>query len=93
MREKLVKFLEENYRDLDLFCERDLIVDDGTELKDVKIVGNDECFDGNELYQYVLSGDKLYMAYYDIEDEDRLDLDYVDYSHAREIVDITSRFI
>lgn len=93
MREELVKFLRENYGDLDLFPELDLKVDDGTELKDVKVVGNDECFDVKEFYQYVLDGDKLYMAYYDIEDEDLMQLDNVDYSHASKIVDVTEQIL
>lgn len=57
----------------------------------VKVIGDDECFDGDEFYQYVLDGDKLYKAYFDITDEDGedIELDAVDYNHAYKIEDVT----
>lgn len=101
MREQLVKFLEENYGDLTNFVEHDLrvsecvFVNDAMILKNVIIVGDNECFDNNDFYQYVLDNDKLYIAYFDTRDEDGniLDLDCLDYEHAYMIVDITKDVI
>lgn len=102
MREQLIKFLEKQFGDPERFYEGDLKVDayafvnDSMELKGVKIVGNDECFDGDEFYHYILAGDKLYKAYFELaEDEDgnELELDMVDYSHAYCIVDVTDAVI
>lgn len=98
MREQLVKFLEKNYGDLENFGEENLKVDEypfcngEMHLENAKIVGNDECFDCDGFYQYALSGDKLYKAYFEIpEDEDgnMMELDAVDCSHAYKIVDVT----
>lgn len=94
----LIKFLEDNFGDLNRFPNQNLTVDeceftnDRTELKDVKVAGNDECFDGDEFYQYVLADDKLYKAYFEIptdDDGEELGLDDVDYTHAYKIEDIT----
>lgn len=94
----LINFLENNFGDLNRFPNRDLTVDecafinDKLELKDVKVVGNDECFDGDEFYQYVLAADKIYKAYFEIptdDDNNELELDNVDYTHAYKIEDIT----
>lgn len=98
----LISFLEENFGSLKMFPERDLKVDscqfcnDEMHLNDIIVVGNDECFDGNDFYQYVLDGEKLYKAYYDIEDEegnifDRMDL--VDYEHAYKVEDVTDQIL
>jgi len=40
--------------------------------------GNDECFDGNEFYQYFLTADSLLKMYYNIPDgcEDLSNIDY-----------------
>lgn len=102
MREQLIKFLEENYGSSERFLNQRLKVDecpfsnDEMELEDVKIVGDDECFDGNEFYQYVLCGDKLYKAYFELakdDDGEDLDLDMIDYGHAYRIEDITDTII
>lgn len=97
----LIKFLESNFGDLSKFPNQDLTVDecafanDGMELKDVKVVGDDECFDGDEFYQYVLSDDKLYKAYFEIptdDDGEELGLDDVDYTRSYKVEDITDDF-
>lgn len=49
--------------------------------------GNDECFDGEGFYQYLLTADaKLYKAYYDIPD-DESELDSLDYDHPCDVVE------
>lgn len=102
MREQLVRFLEENYGDLECFPELDLHVDeypfcnDEMELKNVHVVGDSDCFSGNEFYQFATDGDRLYKAYYEIpEDEDGnlLELDSVDYTHAYRIEDVTDEYL
>lgn len=45
--------------------------------------GNDECFDGNDFYQYVVTSDGVYKAYYDVDDD--TDIDKIDYSKATRI--------
>lgn len=44
---------------------------------DAKLVfGNDELFDGNKFYQYLMVDDLLFKAYYDCD----TDIDCIDYS-------------
>ena len=40
--------------------------------------GNDECYEVYEFYQYIIIGDMLYRAYYDVDDVE--DLDRIDYT-------------
>lgn len=93
---ELVKFLEENYGDLDKFLEVDLHVteypfgNDEMFLKNVKVIGDEECFDGNDFYQYVLQGEHLYKAYYDFPVEEN---DEIDYSTAYKIEDCTNEIL
>ena len=47
------------------------------------VFGDDECFEGNDFYRYVVTSDGVYKAYYDV-DEDT-DIDYIDYSKATRI--------
>ena len=50
--------------------------------------GNDECFDLDGFYQYVVTpDDKVYACYYDAEGFD--DLGDIDYEHAECICDVT----
>lgn len=102
MREQLVRFLEENYGDLECFPELDLRVDacyfcnDETELKNVRVVGNDECFECNEFYQFVLDGEHLYKAYFELardENGNELELDAIDYTHAYKIEDVADEYL
>lgn len=85
-----------------MFPERDLKVDscqfcnDEMQLDNIIVVGNDECFDCDEFYQYVLDNNTLYRAYFDVHDEDgnifdRMDL--VDYEHAYRIEDVTDQIL
>lgn len=97
MREQIINFLEENFGDLERFPDQNLKVDaypfcnEEIELKNVKVVGNNECFELDEYYHYVLSGDKLYKAYFACENEngEMMELDRVDYNHAYRIEDVT----
>ena len=58
--------------------------------------GNDECFNGNEFYQYVFSVEgKLYRLYYSLDGADGeqiTDLSNVDYSAPYHMEDCTSEF-
>lgn len=95
MREQLVKFLEENYGDLGRFPNQNLQVD-GMTLEGVNVVGNDECFNADEFYHYVLSGDKLYKAYFEMatdDDGEELELDCIDYSKPYRIEDVTEEIL
>lgn len=47
------------------------------------IFGDDECFDGNDFYQYVVTSDGVYKAYYD--DDNVTDVEDIDYSKAARI--------
>lgn len=49
--------------------------------------GDDECFDGNDFYQYVVTSDGVYKAYYDVDND--TDIDEIDYSKATRIKLIT----
>lgn len=51
------------------------------------IFGDDECFEGNNFYQYVVTSDGVYKAYYDVDND--TDIDKIDYSKATRIKLIT----
>lgn len=90
MRETIKKWAEERYtnekRLEDVFPTYDIVVD-GMEYKNATIFGNDECFDVDEFYQYMLVGNSLYMAYYDYDDE--CELWEIDYEKPYKVVQIT----
>ncbi len=94
-RDQFIRFLEENYGSLDKFPERDVKVCNGIVLESVRVIGNDECFDGDEFYQYILAGNHLYKAFFETWDEggELLDLDGVDYSNAYRVEDVTDNII
>ena len=71
----------------------DLETEDGEIIKGALVVGNDECYDGDEFYQYALTTDKVYRAYYEITEiaaENGLDL--IDYSKPYRIEEATEEF-
>lgn len=51
------------------------------------IFGDDECFEGNNFYQYVVTSDGIYKVYYD--DDNVTDVEDIDYSKATRIELIT----
>ena len=51
------------------------------------IFGDDECFEGNNFYQYVVTSDGIYKVYYD--DDNVTDVEDIDYSKAARIKLIT----
>lgn len=53
--------------------------------------GNDECFDCNEFYQYFLTEDKLYKAYFQIPDDDA-DFGNIDYEHPYKLIDADAQY-
>ena len=70
--------------------------EDGTELKSVTIIGNDECFDQHGFYQFGLSDDgKLYKAYYNLPECDDSDIafDLIDYSKPTCVIDVTKDYL
>lgn len=97
MNQKLVEYLESMYGDISGIPEWDLHVKNRLfnyemVLKNAKMVGNNECFNADEFYQYVLCEDRLYKAYFEMEDEDGNPLDFqdIDYDNAYRIEDITN---
>lgn len=50
--------------------------------------GNDECFYGDEFYQVLVSGGKVYACYYALTDDN--DLGNIDYTHPYRVDDCTS---
>ena len=57
----------------------------------LRIVGNAECWDGDEFYQYMVADDKIYKVYYNVQPDQELDV--IDYTKAYKIVDITEVII
>ena len=57
----------------------------------IRIVGNAECWDGDEFYQYMVADDKIYKVYYNVQPDQELDV--IDYTKAYKIVDITEVII
>ena len=53
--------------------------------------GNDECFDGNEFYQYFLTADSLLKMYYNIPDGCE-DLSNIDYSAPYDVRDADAQY-
>lgn len=91
MSENLEKFLENKFGDLSNFPLHKLEVD-GESYENVKIVGDAECFDKDEFFQYIFDGEKLYKAYFDINNVDGEmfeSVDMVDYSQCYRIEDVT----
>lgn len=57
--------------------------------------GNDENFDIDEFYQFLLVGDKLYKCYYDTKDENGDwidDLGSIDYKHPYNVKDVSNAY-
>lgn len=89
------KKLESMYGDLDHFPTYDVITANGTAVKSVTIIGNDECMDENGFFQYALADDgKLYKAYYSVPECDDIDTAYemIDYSKPVILIDVTAAF-
>lgn len=87
-------FFARMYGDLKRFSPViDLETEDGEEVKGALVVGNDECYDCDEFFQYALTADRVYRAYYEITEivaENGLDL--IDYSKPYRIEDVTEEF-
>lgn len=85
------KRLEENYGELRKFPLQKLTVEqengDIENYDKIKIVGNAECWDGDEFYQYMVTDDKIYKVYYNVQPDQELDM--IDYTKAYKIVDST----
>ena len=68
---------------------------DGEQLKNVCIIGNDECYDCNEFFQFAVdeANRKVYRAYYEVPEIDGdTGLDQVDYSKPYRLEDVTEEF-
>ena len=85
------KWLEENYGELRKFPLQKLTVElkngDNENYDKIRIVGNAECWDGDEFYQYMVTDDKIYKVYYNVQPDQELDM--IDYTKAYKIVDST----
>ena len=53
----------------------------------IRIIGNAECWDGDEFYQYMVTDDKIYKVYYNVQPDQELDM--IDYTKAYKTEDIT----
>ena len=53
--------------------------------------GNDECFSGNDFYQYFLTDDTLYKAFYSIPDGET-DLGNLDYDNPVALQDADAQY-
>ncbi len=87
-------YFEKAYGNLERFAPvLDLETEDGETVKGALVVGNDECYDCGEFYQYALTANRVYRAYYEITEvaaENGLDL--IDYSKPYRIEDVTEKF-
>lgn len=85
------KWLEENYGELRKFPLQKLTVEsengDAENYDKIRIIGNAECWDGDEFYQYMVTDDKIYKVYYNVQPDQELDM--IDYTKAYKIVDST----
>lgn len=84
---ELVSKLEQRFGDLSKYQD-ECVHEIGQRYIDGKVISDNECFEGEKLYAYILSGDKLYKAYYDVDDEQLEDLDGIDYSEPAEIEEV-----
>lgn len=84
------KWLEENYGELRKFPLQKLTVEsengDVENYDKIRIIGNAECWDGDEFYQYMVTDDKIYKVYYNVQPDQELDM--IDYtkSYKTEVV-------
>mgnify|MGYP001221314809 CR=1 FL=1 len=91
--ELLNKWLEENYGELRKFPLQKLTVEENGEIQhfeNVRIIGDADCWDVNEFYQYMVHGDKVYKVYFEVIPDQ--DLDMIDYSKSYKIEDVTDQF-
>lgn len=58
----------------------------------IYMVGNNECFDLNEFYQYGITDDNHILKFYFALPENLDDLGDVDYDHAYRAVDVTKEW-
>ena len=84
---ELVSKLEQRFGDLNKF-EEECVHEIGQRYIDGKVISDNECLEGEKLYAYILSGDKLYKAYYDVDGEQLEDLDSVDFSEPTDIEEV-----
>jgi hypothetical protein len=54
------------------------------------LIGNNECYDGNDFYHYFLTETALYKCYYDTIDEEgnEIELDCIDYDAPAQMIKI-----
>lgn len=92
--ELLNKWLEKNYGELRKFPLQKLTVEsengDIENYDKIRIVGDAECWDGDEFYQYMVTDEKIYKVYYNVQTDQ--DLDMIDYSKSYKIEDVTDQF-
>lgn len=53
----------------------------------IRIIGNAECWDGDEFYQYMVTDDKIYKVYYNVQPDQELDM--IDYTKSYKTEDVT----
>ena len=83
MEEKLRKYFENMYGEGIPYS----AVIDGVRYEGLRY-GNDECFDIDQFYQVVVSGDKAYKFYYDADDAPNNDINNIDYDNPLDIVEL-----
>lgn len=85
------KWLEENYGELRKFPLQKLTVEsengDVENYDKIRIIGNAECLDGDEFYQYMVTDDKIYKVYYNVQPDQELDM--IDYTKSYKTEDVT----
>ncbi len=85
---------EKDIHDADLLdsdCRYTTVLVDGVNYR-IYMVGNDECFDLDEFYQYGITDDNHLLKFYFDLPEGLDDLGNVDYDHAYRVVDVTKEW-
>lgn len=81
------------FMDFDLSKFPEITVTDGVNTIKGIVFGDNECFEGNRYYSFILCSNKLYKAYYDEEVVGEVEeLDMIDYENAYEILDVTEEY-
>lgn len=93
MEEKIYKILEDWFDKKEKFPLQKLTVEENGEIQhfeNVRIIGDADCWDVNEFYQYMVHDDKVYKVYFEVIPDQ--DLDMIDYEKSYKIVDVTDEF-
>lgn len=72
-------------------CRYTTVLVDGENYR-IYMVGNDECFDTDEFYQYGITDDNLILKFYFNVPKNSDDLGDVDYDHPYRVVDVTKEW-